>query len=253
MTDCYVYLIHNIKNNKVYVGKTTNPSVRWHKHIKVAFSQRKREKFYLHQAIRKDGVSNFVFSIIQKFPSEEVANLAEVYWINFFNSRSDGYNLTAGGEGCSGRKLSDLTKEKIRIKATGRGHSQETKKLLQEINAGKIPSNLEQLKIINHGRSLSQSHKDKISQAKIGQLFSHSHKENLSKSLIGIFAGERNPQAKITERIVIEIIEKFHTNLYTKAQLSREYNLSRSQVSRIIRGESWKGLSKVPALSEVNK
>lgn len=123
----YIYTIHNILNNKIYVGKSKNPKKRWQKHLKVASGKRQKEKFYIHRAITKDGADNFVFSIIQKFETEQDGNLAETYWIKYFNSRNIkfGYNLTAGGEGVSGRVMSEATKQKIREKSTGRKHTEE--------------------------------------------------------------------------------------------------------------------------------
>ena len=43
----YIYFIHNIINNKVYIGKTINPKKRWNKHIKIS----------LHKALKKYGVT----------------------------------------------------------------------------------------------------------------------------------------------------------------------------------------------------
>lgn len=50
-------------------------------------------------------------------------------------------NFTNGGEGSSGRKLSEETKEKIRQKAIGRKHSEESKKKMSEKRKGDKNSN----------------------------------------------------------------------------------------------------------------
>jgi group I intron endonuclease len=238
----YIYMIHNIINNKVYVGKTYHVNNRWSKHLKVASSSRIREKFHLHYAISKYGKDNFVFSILQSFPCEQLANQAEKYWINYFNSIATGYNLTAGGEGCLGRKLSEETKNKIRQKSLGRKHSSQTKSLLRELNRGKMPSNISQLAALNSGKKLTIQHKSNISLSKTGKSFSKQHKQNLSASLKGLFKGEKNPQAKLTKQLVLEIRNKYHSNQYTKTALAQEYNISRSQINRIISNNTWKNL-----------
>jgi predicted GIY-YIG superfamily endonuclease len=89
-----IYIIHNIIDNKIYVGKSANPIKRWIKHNSIAQSKRKREKFYLHSAIQKYKKQNFTFSIIQNFKSEQECSLAEIYWINYFQSNNNkyGYN-----------------------------------------------------------------------------------------------------------------------------------------------------------------
>src|SRR5271154_4774479 len=96
----YIYLIHNILNNKVYVGKATDPSKRWQKHLRVASGKRQKEKFYIHRAIAKYGADNFVFSIMQQLNTEQESDVAEAYWIEYFQSKNNnyGYNLTKGGE-----------------------------------------------------------------------------------------------------------------------------------------------------------
>lgn len=112
----------------MYVGKTRDPLKRWNKHLAIARSRREREKFYIHRAIAKYGADNFVFSIVRLFSKERECDLAEIYWIAYFQSKDAryGYNLTAGGEGVSGRMISEATRQKMREKAVGRKHSSET-------------------------------------------------------------------------------------------------------------------------------
>jgi len=132
----YIYLIHDIINNKVYVGKAKNPHKRWNKHIKIANGNREKEKFYIHRAISKYGVDNFIFSIIQTLYNENEANMAETYWIKFYQSNNThyGYNQTEGGEGVSGRMVSKITRQKQREKALGRKHNEETLKFMSGNN-----------------------------------------------------------------------------------------------------------------------
>jgi group I intron endonuclease len=188
----YIYLIHNIINNKVYVGKATNPKTRWRRHRHAADGKCSEKIFYLHRAIKKYGVDNFTFTVFQQYLSEKDAFLAETYWIKYFNSKNSeyGYNLTNGGEGVSGRVVSEATRQKMREKATGRKHTSETKDLLKQINIGKIPTNIEQLRTINKGKVLPAAHRQKISQARQGMIFTEEHRQNMSKVRIGKRAGE---------------------------------------------------------------
>lgn len=257
-----VYIIHNILNNKVYIGKTKNLQKRWKKHIKIALGKRIVEKFFIHKAIAKYGVNNFTFSILQSFHNENDCSAAEIYWINFFKSKfkNYGYNLTAGGEGCNGRMVSNETRKKQSIKAFGRKHTLETIEKLKLINIGKIPSNLEQLKKINIGKKLSLKHKQKISKARDGIVFTKEHKENISKSHIGLFSGNKNPfygkthtenvkeksrgennkQSKLKSKQVIEMREKYNLGNYTHQQLANEYGVSRRAVTHIINYTTWR-------------
>lgn len=262
--DFYIYVMHNISNNKIYVGKSHDPQTRWLKHLKVSKHKRNVEKFYIHRAISKYGIVNFTFTTIQSFKNEPDSLLAEKYWIKYFNSNTKnfGYNLTEGGEGCSGRVMSEATKQKIREKALGRKHSPETIEKLRIINLGRVPTNIEQLRTINKGKKLSTEHKEKISEAKKGVIFTQEHKDNMSKVRIGKNLGPDNPFygkhhteankiksrgqnnkcSKLTNEKVFEIRSKYSSKEYTQDQLANEYNISRGQIGRIVRNVDWKDL-----------
>lgn len=111
-------------------------------------------------------------------------------------------NRTDGGQGVSGRILSEETKRKI--SASNSNPSVETRKRMSKINKGRKFSKEFKQKARNRqlGKKLSeevktrisislQNHlvtdntKNKISIAHTGKIFSTNHKENLSKSHIG--------------------------------------------------------------------
>lgn len=145
----YIYLIHNLINNKVYVGKTNHPVQRWYRHRQSALGKA-ISKFYVHKAMAKYGIENFSFTVFQSFENQKDSLLAETYWIKFFKSKDKqfGYNLTDGGEGCAGRKVSEETREKMREKAIGRKHSAETIKNMSGDNNFHSKLNSEQIQEI---------------------------------------------------------------------------------------------------------
>ena len=49
----------------------------------------------LYQAIQEFGIENFTFEILEECPSEELDS-KEAFWIDYFNSKVDGYNATVG-------------------------------------------------------------------------------------------------------------------------------------------------------------
>src|SRR5579871_1093931 len=112
MSKYYVYLITNLVNGKVYVGKTNKPKYRWQQHKKVAkggLSKYPNEFSIIHKAINKYGNSNFQFNIIEEFETEDEAYYFETWWIEFLRSNvtTTGYNLNTGGKG--GMKPSPAT------------------------------------------------------------------------------------------------------------------------------------------------
>lgn len=89
-----IYLHRNKINNKCYVGQTCRKYVktRWFKGKGYKCSA----KFY--NAIKKYGWDNFEHTILERniFTLKE-ANIREKYWINYYNSIKNGYNIREGG------------------------------------------------------------------------------------------------------------------------------------------------------------
>lgn len=88
-----IYKITNIINNKVYIGQSNNPQKRWKEHIRLG-KNNKNSKLY--SAINKYGVNNFIFEIIEE--NIKNYNEREKYWIKYYNSIKNGYNICIGGE-----------------------------------------------------------------------------------------------------------------------------------------------------------
>ncbi len=93
---CGIYKIQNLINNKIYIGQSTDIKTRWYKH-KCA-----QDDFYIHRALRKYGINNFSFDIIEECKKEEL-NKKEKYYINLYNSLiPNGYNMIDGGSNEAG-------------------------------------------------------------------------------------------------------------------------------------------------------
>lgn len=125
----YIYVITNQLDGKKYVGKTSTLHRRWVDHrslyLKVDHPQCERKPLY--RAMRKYGVENFTYSVLQKYECGADALNDEDRWIEKLQSRitQHGYNCTAGGAGPD-RKA---TKRKPR-KATK--HTEASKKKMSE-------------------------------------------------------------------------------------------------------------------------
>lgn len=97
---CGIYMIKNILNNKVYIGKSVNIIRRWRKH-KSDLNNNKHNNHHLQYSWNKYGSEYFDFSIIEECLEDELNN-REIYYIQLYNAYNDlyGYNMTFGGEGC---------------------------------------------------------------------------------------------------------------------------------------------------------
>lgn len=91
-----IYKITNKINGKSYIGQSVHIQKRWEQHI--SLSKNTDNDTPLYRAIRKYGVNNFDFSVIEECLEEDLNN-REIYWINFYNTYEDGYNASLGGGG----------------------------------------------------------------------------------------------------------------------------------------------------------
>lgn len=139
-----IYKIENKINGHCYIGQSTDILRRWRNHKTVANNENHEDKEYpLYRAIRKYGIDNFDFSILEECKVEEL-NDKEVYWIKQYNSFFNGYNQTIGGN--QGKSFSN--KEQI----IGIIHDLETTDMLHEEIADKWGLSVETVQGINTGR-----------------------------------------------------------------------------------------------------
>jgi len=92
-----IYKHTNKINGKCYIGQTTvGLKERLNQHIK------EKGNFLFPNAIRKYGIENFTSEILE----HNVSNLddREIYWINYYDSFNNGYNMTEGGEGFTSKQ-----------------------------------------------------------------------------------------------------------------------------------------------------
>ena len=145
-----IYKWTNLKNNKSYIGKTTREKDRYYEHLKD-----RRKEIPFHRALDKYGVNNFKYEVILKTSSNSIHNLnvilntLEKHYIKKFksNDKNFGYNLTEGGDGVKGYKLTDEQRKVIsdRMKISnpmkGYKYTDEQKKEISARRKGHKPYN----------------------------------------------------------------------------------------------------------------
>ena len=91
-----VYKATNLINNKVYIGQTIyDLNSRRKSHTKQ--SSLKNGNNYFKNAINKYGVDEFKWEVIRICNNVNELNVWEQYYILYYNSINDGYNLQSGG------------------------------------------------------------------------------------------------------------------------------------------------------------
>lgn len=146
-----VYLITCRVNGKKYVGKTVySAKYRAFRH-KLALES----TMPLHRAIKAHGWDNFDLTVLYQGVDEKEISFVERGAIAAHNTYSpNGYNVTMGGDGRSGRVVSEETKVRMRAAQRGKIVSDKTR---QKMSAARI------------GKRLSRETIEKMSASKRGR------------------------------------------------------------------------------------
>jgi group I intron endonuclease len=191
---------HNLSNaGKVgYIGKDTYYPLRTN------INKRKKEKKTrkLYRALNKYPLNVWHIDVLEfGFKSEAALNRAEIRWIKKFDSKNKGYNCTDGGEGVTGLKHSDETKQKLREINQGKKLTREAKDKIGRAHKGKVTPIETKIKMSeaqigvknhNYGKKLSEETRKRMSESKLGIKFSKEHRENISKARKGIKFSEEH-------------------------------------------------------------
>lgn len=110
-----IYKITNLVNGKCYIGQSRNIEKRFSAHKSRPFNENSEEyNKVLYRAIRKYGLDNFSFEVIEECKIE-LLNNRENYWINFFDATNPtkGYNQTCGEYNLVAKKMTDTLLKQI--------------------------------------------------------------------------------------------------------------------------------------------
>ena len=107
-----IYAIVNCENGKRYIGQSSDIEKRRKKHFE-DLENGCHPNIHLQKSYIKYGKENFEFSIIEEC-DRYLLNEKEKYWIKYFNSKDDGYNMNDGGDGVSGFVHTEEQIEKMR-------------------------------------------------------------------------------------------------------------------------------------------
>ena len=91
-----IYKIENKTDGKIYIGQTqTTLKSRIAKHKEIV----ETSTCHIHRAIKKYGWDNFTVEVVEDCIPNEQLNDREIYWIEYYNSFKEGYNMNLGGNG----------------------------------------------------------------------------------------------------------------------------------------------------------
>lgn len=163
-----IYGWYNTKSGKWYIGQTIDEECRFKRHINNAINKKDNNKF--HNALRKYGLENWVYCVLEDNVLRENLNLKEIEWIEYYDSFYGGYNLTTGGD------TNCIVSEETRIKISesrkgttpwnkGLSMKSETRKKLSESLKGQFIGEKNPMYNKHHSietrKKLSEFHKGK--------------------------------------------------------------------------------------------
>ena len=90
-----IYKITRLKTGEIYIGKSTDVKKRWTEHCKTAYGVGTIAHSVLHTTIKKDGIENFTFELLEEVPKDKLTE-REKYWITFYDSKNYGLNMREG-------------------------------------------------------------------------------------------------------------------------------------------------------------
>lgn len=165
-----IYRVINKINDKSYIGQTVGGlEKRRRQHIWDALA--KRTNMHFHNALLKYGEDNFDWIILHKCNNIDELNRLEIYYIGYYDTYNNGYNLTLGGMGHLGIERSKETRKRISESNKGRVVSEETR--YKQIIAAK------------NRKPISIETRQKMSESQKGRKHSEAAKQKMSMSQSG--------------------------------------------------------------------
>ena len=178
-----VYCIKNIINNKEYIGLTTRTlEERWKQHIRESNKEGSWEwNTPLGNAIKKYGKDSFEVFVLEECSSETEMKQKEIQLIKEKKSLASetGYNLTLGGDGRLGYKLSEETKQKISQGNLGKVMSLNAREKMSVAAKKRSVGKLSPM----DGKKHTDDALKKISESSKGRIFSEESKRKKSESM----------------------------------------------------------------------
>lgn len=175
MCNGIIYKVTNKINGKVYIGKTIyNLEKRRKRHESNSLND--KINYYFYRALRKYGWNNFEWEIIDRAKTEKELNLLEILYIEEYRHKGHVYNMTNGGDGVSGNKLSEESRKKMSEVHKGYKHSTESCKKISKAGKGNK---------YNLGKKHSEKTKRKMSIAHKGNKngLGYKHTEEVKKNM----------------------------------------------------------------------
>lgn len=215
-------MIKQLSTNKIYIGQTKMKFIKRYWHHVWKLNNNCHDNKFIQNSWNKYGKNDFIFETVELIEDCTKLNIREIYYIEYFDSFKNGFNLTAGGEGKKECPMPEHAKkiigDKNRKHNLGKKHSEETK--------------LKMRKSSPH-RKLSEDHKNKLLKVHLGFKFTDESKEKMSIS----HRGSKNSTSKIDENMAKRIKEMLINGervIDVSNKLMIKYHIVRSILTNVV-------------------
>lgn len=210
-----IYVIRNKLDGSIYVGQTKQRFVKRFFLHRWKLRNGTHDNKHLQRAYDKYGEEAFEFEVEEILVGDsDFFNSEEMRIIKEYRLQGKCYNLTDGGDGAKGTKLSEENVRRLaelnRKLNTGKKASEETRKRMSETHKQR-----------HQDHPMSNEQKQKTKQTRLAKLN----------------AGENGTQ-KITPPIVEEI-QRLLMAGYKQADVAAKFGLAQTNISAIKNGRSW--------------
>lgn len=174
-----IYMATNQENGKEYIGQTVR-SLKQRKRCHISDSLNSSNTHF-HRSIKKYGQENFDWEILHDdITNIDDLNNLETYYIGYYDTFKNGYNLTEGGGGCVGYSHTEESLRKISIAMKGSGCG-ENNSMYGVHRFGKSAP--------NYGKRYKNRNRKR-------EKASEETKLKMSEVRVGRFTGKENPNAR---------------------------------------------------------
>jgi len=227
-----IYYIKNLITSEYYIGQSIDIMKRWCQHRYQGTHHTKEEgNFPLYVSMRKYGLNNFEFKVIEECPEDELDE-REKYWINYYNSYLKGYNCNTGGQ-----KFPSIGENNPRTKLTNNDVLVIRNRIYKN---NELPKDVyEDYKaIISYGAFWSLVHG--VTWKNVDTSMIRSLKEIGYKN----FSGGNNPKARLTKDDVYNIRYRHEVlqEAPRKIFIDYEKKISWSAFDKVIHYQTWKDI-----------
>lgn len=240
-----IYKFQNNKNNMVYIGQSIHLDDRYNEH-KRNHLNKNHINYYcnFYKALREFGFNNFNFEILE-YCSKEELDEKEKYWIAHFNSYSNGYNMTPGGDFNPSKVPEIVAKRTEKLL-----NDPEVNKKLASRGTAKITT--DDVKVIrelySQGKTFAEVYelyKDKLSYSGFQQCWRGKTWTEIMPEVY-IKRPIENTGGSELNSTIIKQLRLDYMNKISKDELCSKYNLSKPNLNRILRLDRWNKEDAIP-------